>query len=101
MTSADLYLICFIVGFTLSLISALGGFIHMPHGHHGHLHLSHGHGHAAGVDVSHSTSRPYRVSRLVRRCGYLVTSFGRLVLAGFLLAVGGGVLGGSWCSYSW
>jgi hypothetical protein len=53
------------------------------------------------VDVSHSTSRPYRVSRLVRRCGYLVTSFGRLVLAGFLLAVGGGVLGGSWCSYSW
>src|SRR5712691_7839755 len=58
MTWADLYLICFIVGFALSLISVLGGFFHVPglhhapHGHHGHVHISHGHGHAGGAQVS-------------------------------------------------
>src|SRR5213593_309832 len=46
MSWADLYLICFIVGFALSLLSVMGGFIHMPHVHHGHLHIGHGHGHA-------------------------------------------------------
>jgi hypothetical protein len=97
MTSADLYLICFIVGFTLSLISALGGFIHMPHGHHGHLHMSHGHGHAAGVDVS-----PFNFSTITAflawfgGVGYLLTKFsGVWFWLAFLLAVGGGVLGGS------
>jgi hypothetical protein len=97
MTSADLYLICFIVGFTLSLISALGGFIHMPHGHHGHLHLSHGHGHAAGADVS-----PFSFSTITAflawfgGIGYLLTKFsGVWFWLAFLLAVGGGVLGGS------
>jgi membrane protein implicated in regulation of membrane protease activity len=45
MSWADVYLICFIVGFGLSLISAFGGFIHLPHGHHGHIHIGHGQGH--------------------------------------------------------
>src|SRR5919197_5292954 len=49
MTWADFYLICFIVGFVLSLVSVLGGFFHMPglhhHAHHGHLQLGHAHGH--------------------------------------------------------
>src|SRR5262245_13575695 len=48
MSWADIYLICFIVGFALSLISAFGGFIHLPHGGHGHIHVGHGHVHGHG-----------------------------------------------------
>jgi hypothetical protein len=50
------YLICFILGLALSLLSVLGGFGHL---HLGHLHLGHHHfGHVAHPrSVSHSTSR--------------------------------------------
>ncbi len=41
------YLVCFLVGLALSLISVVSGSVHMPHGH---LHLGHGpfHGHGHG-----------------------------------------------------
>jgi membrane protein implicated in regulation of membrane protease activity len=98
MTWADFYLICFIVGFVLSLISAFGGFIHMPHGHHGHFHFSHGHGgHAAGADVS-----PFNFSTITAflawfgGVGYLLTKFSGIWLwLAFVIAVAGGVLGAS------
>jgi membrane protein implicated in regulation of membrane protease activity len=103
MTWADLYLICFIVGFALSLFSVLGGFFHMPglhhapHGHHGHAHLGHGHGHAAGAQVS-----PFNFSTITAflawfgGVGYLLTRFSGLWLwFAFLIAVGGGVAGSS------
>lgn len=55
MTWADFYLICFVVGFALSLISFLGGGarwrFHLPHWPHGVAHLPGplGAGHVAGV----------------------------------------------------
>src|SRR5262249_61507161 len=75
---ADVYLICFIVGFGLSLISAFGGFVHMPHGHHGHVHIghAHGHGHGTGTDIS-----PFNFSTITAflawfgGVGYLLTKF--------------------------
>ena len=79
MTWPDLYLICFIVGFTLSLISVMGGFFHLPglhhaHGHHGHAHL--GHVRAGGPQVS-----PFNLSTITAflawfgGIGYLLTKF--------------------------
>ena len=60
MTWTDIYLICFLVGFTLSVISALSGLfhLHLPGLHHGHgLHVAHGghvgHGLHAGDGLSH------------------------------------------------
>jgi len=95
MTWADLYLVCFIVGFVLSLISAFGGFFHMPHGHHGHFHV--GHGHAAAADVS-----PINFSTITAflawfgGVGYLLTKFSGIWLwLAFLIAVAGGVAGAS------
>jgi hypothetical protein len=96
MTWADFYLVCFIVGFVLSLISALGGFIHIPHGHHGHVHFGHGHGNA-GAGVS-----PFNFSTITAflawfgGVGYLLTRFSGLWLGlAFLIAVAGGVFGAS------
>lgn len=104
MSWADLYLICFIVGFALSLLSVLGGFFHMPglhhaHGHHGHTHVGHGHGlgHGGGAQIS-----PFNFSTITAflawfgGVGYLLTKFSGLWLwLAFLAAVAAGVLGGS------
>jgi membrane protein implicated in regulation of membrane protease activity len=99
MTWADLYLICFIVGFALSLLSVMGGFIHMPHMHHGHLHIGHGHGHAHAGSGQIS---PFNFSTLTAflawfgGIGYLLTRFSGLWLGlAFLFAVAGGLVGGS------
>jgi membrane protein implicated in regulation of membrane protease activity len=43
MTWADLYLICFLVGFALSLVAFIAGNFHLPHLPHVHFH-SHFHG---------------------------------------------------------
>ena len=91
MTWADLYLICFIVGFALSLLSVMGGFIHMPHVHHGHLHIGHGHGHAHAGSGQVS---PFNISTLTAflawfgGIGYLLTRFSGLWLGlAFVFAV--------------
>ena len=47
MTLSDVYLICFLVGFALSVVSFLGG------GTHVHLHLPHAVGHHAGFAGGH------------------------------------------------
>jgi membrane protein implicated in regulation of membrane protease activity len=50
MSWADFYLVCFVVGFVVSAISALGGFLHIPGMHHAH---HHGHvrmGHRGGAN---------------------------------------------------
>jgi hypothetical protein len=97
MTWADVYLICFIVGFGLSLISAFGGFVHMPHGHHGHVHIGHAHGHGTGADIS-----PFNFSTITAflawfgGVGYLLTKFSGIWLwLAFVLAIAGGVIGAS------
>jgi len=99
MTWADLYLICFIVGFALSLLSVMGGFLHMPHMHHGHLHIGHGHGHAHGglgqvSPINFSTLTAFLA--WFGGIGYLLTRFSGLWLGlAFLFAVAGGLVGGS------
>src|SRR5437762_11738033 len=97
MTWADFYLLCFVVGFALSLISVLGGFFHLPHVHHGHLHFGHGHVHAGAARVS-----PFNFSSLTAflvwfgGIGYLLTRFSGLWLGlAFLIAVGSGIVAGS------
>jgi len=50
MTWADFYLICFLVGFTLSLLSLVAGVVHVPH--LPHLHIHHGI-HMPHVEVPH------------------------------------------------
>jgi len=49
MNWATFYLICFLVGFLLSVISLLSGMIHLPHAHL-HVHMPGGHG-GGGVHV--------------------------------------------------
>jgi membrane protein implicated in regulation of membrane protease activity len=100
MSWADLYLVCFIVGFALSLISMLGGSLRLPglhhaHGHHGHVHV--GHGHSGGLHVS-----PINFSTITAflawfgAVGYLLTRFSSVWLwLGFLIAVASGILGGA------
>ena len=55
MTWSDFFLICFLVGFVLSLLSFMAGALHLPIHHHGAGHLfghhaggGHGMGHGAG-----------------------------------------------------
>jgi len=58
MTWSDVYLICFLVGFALSLVSFLGGT-------HLHLHLPHAVGHHAGfAGGHHGGGRGTTVSRI-------------------------------------
>jgi len=61
MTWAEFYLVCFVVGFVLSLFSFLGGHLHLPfhfHGGHGHggghIHVAHGTGHGPAHGTAHS-----------------------------------------------
>jgi hypothetical protein len=96
MNWADLYLICFIVGFALSLISAFGSFVHVPHGHHGHVHVAHAHGHGQ-AEVS-----PFNFSTITAflawfgGVGYLLSRFSGIWLwLAFLLAVMSGLTGAS------
>jgi hypothetical protein len=104
MTLADLYLICFIVGFALSLLSVLGGFFHLPglhHAHHfhhdGHVHVGGGHGHTGVSQVS-----PFNMSTITAflawfgGVGYLLTRFSTLwQLVALLIAGAAGVAGAS------
>ena len=41
MTWSMFYLVCFLVGVSLSVLSFVGGSLHLPHAHLPHLHLSH------------------------------------------------------------
>ena len=100
MTSADLYLICFIVGFALSVISALGGFFHLPGLHHGHHHMHAGHG--PGQAGRGGQASPFNFSTITAflawfgGVGYLLTRFSSLWFwLAFLIAAAAGVLGGA------
>jgi membrane protein implicated in regulation of membrane protease activity len=55
MTWSDFYLVCFIVGFTLSALALLAGstHLHLPHLHlHHGIHVPHVHGGAHGAEMS-------------------------------------------------
>jgi hypothetical protein len=99
MNWADFYLFCFIVGFLLSLVSVLGGFLHVPGlhhvGRHGHMHIGHKGGTGAQVSaINFSTVTAFLA--WFGAVGYLLTKFSSVwVWLGFLIAFGGGILGGS------
>ena len=122
MTWANFYLICFTVGFTLSLLSFLAGalnlhlpglghhhiHIHLPHfDHAGHLHLPHMHldgggAHAAGgAQVESGGISPFNFSSLMAflawfgGAGYLLTTVWHVwALMALGLAMMSGVTGG-------
>ena len=61
MTWAIFYLVCFLIGVTLSVVSFLGGTFHLPHVH---VHLPHGHvphiaGHVAAGHAGQTPDMPF------------------------------------------
>jgi len=106
MTWADIYLICFIVGFSLSVISALSGIfhLHLPGMHHVHGMYFDGHGaHAHGGIHGHGNFTHISVFNFgtiaaflawFGGVGYLLSRFSGLLFWGaFLLATLGGIVG--------
>jgi membrane protein implicated in regulation of membrane protease activity len=111
MTWSSFYLICFVVGFAISLLSFLAGNLrwhlpHLPHAGHGalpHLHGSGSGGNAgAGQARGHShQASPFSLATLAAflawfgGAGYLLSRFSTLwSLVGLALAVFAGLLGG-------
>ena len=109
-TWAGFYLICFVVGFVLTLITFLVGNIHvlpghwhLHLGHHGHVHVHHGHVHTgAGTHAGAQTTEipifnTFTIMAFLAwfgGTGYLLTHYGRVeVLLGFPVAVLGGIGG--------
>ncbi len=120
MTWAGFYLVCFVVGFVLSLFAFLGVHVHLPfhfHGGHGgaHVHIPHGvvgHGAAHGPVAGHGPSTgttggargsgasPLNFVTLTAflawfgGTGYLLTRYSSLwFVAGLATAAGAGFLG--------
>jgi membrane protein implicated in regulation of membrane protease activity len=82
MTVADLYLICFVVGFLLSVVSFVFGNLHL---HLPHLHLHFGHGH---FHVPHAPTAPHSAGGHAVYSGDLpVLNFG--TITAFLAWFGG------------
>ena len=100
MTWAMFYLVCFLVGVTLSVLSFLGGSFHMPHVHlhvpHGGAHLTGG-AHAAGGGAQMPFLNFGTIAAFLAwfgGTGYLLTRYSSLVVAGVLtLAVIAGLAG--------
>jgi membrane protein implicated in regulation of membrane protease activity len=96
------YLVCFLIGVTLSVLSFLSGTIHMPHVHF-HFHVPHGHVHIPhGVQASGTgTEMPFLNFGTITAflawfggTGYLLTRYSSLVVAGVLvLAIIAGIVG--------
>src|SRR5271165_6864539 len=107
MTWAMFYLVCFVVGVTLSVLSFLGGSFHLPHVHfhlpHAHVPMPHGGVHVPGG--AHAGGAGAQVPFLnfgtitaflawFGGTGYLLTRYSSLVVAGVLtLAILAGLVG--------
>lgn len=79
MTWADFYLICFVVGFFLSVVTFLlgAGRLHLPNLH---LHLPGAHGHGGAVHAPHGGHHAH---------GTLISPFNLITLTAFLAWFGG------------
>jgi membrane protein implicated in regulation of membrane protease activity len=100
MTWAMFYLVCFLVGVTLSVLSFVGGSFHLPHFHvhvpHAHVQLPHG-----GAHAGTGGEMPFLNFGTITAflawfggAGYLLTRYSSLVVAGVLtLAVVAGLVG--------
>src|SRR5271157_3029191 len=108
MTWAMFYLVCFLIGVTLSVLSFLGGSFHLPHVHfhlpHAHVPMPHGGAHVAGgVHAAGGTGSqmPFLNFGTITAflawfggTGYLLTRYSSLVVAGVLtLAIVAGLVG--------
>jgi membrane protein implicated in regulation of membrane protease activity/predicted Ser/Thr protein kinase len=99
MTWANIYLVCFLVGFILSVLSVLTGstHIHMPHLelHHGVPHIHVGHAHGGGSEISFINFGTIAAFLAwFGGTGYLLTEYSALWFATALAAsVGSGVAG--------
>jgi len=103
MTWAMFYLVCFLIGVTLSVLSFLSGSIHMPHVHF-HFHVPHGGAHLAGgahAAGGAGAEMPFLNFGTITAflawfggTGYLLTRYSSLVVAGVLvLAIVAGLVG--------
>ena len=98
MTWAMFYLVCFLVGVTLSVLSFLGGSFHLPHFH---LHVPHVHVPHGGAHGGSGGEMPFLNFGTITAflawfggAGYLLTRYSSLVVAGVLmLAVVAGIVG--------
>ncbi|MBZ5722605.1 MAG: hypothetical protein LAO03_19880 [Acidobacteriia bacterium] len=112
MTWSDFYLICFVVGFALSLMSFLAGALqwhlhlpHLPHMHAGAPHLPVGHAPAAGAARVGTPVHPAQVSPFnfvtltaflawFGGTGFLLTRYSSVWFAlGLVLAIAAGLVG--------
>src|SRR5271157_4326086 len=108
MTWAMFYLVCFLIGVTLSVLSFLGGSLHLPHVHfhlpHAHVPMPHGGAHVpGGVHAAGGTGSemPFLNFGTITAflawfggTGYLLTRYSSLVVAGVLtLAIVAGLVG--------
>ena len=93
MTFADIYLICFLVGFALSAIAVFSGALHLDipglDHHHGHVAGDHGHGSVFNLGTIATFLTWFG------GVGYLLSRAGVLLWVVFLVAIAGGVVGGS------
>ncbi len=107
MTVADLYLICFVVGFMLSLLSFMFGNLHL---HLPHIHIHFGHGHVHVPHVPHGTPGAHGIGTAelpvinfgtitaflawFGGIGYLLTKYsGWMETISLLVAIFGGMIG--------
>jgi len=102
MTWTMFYLVCFLVGVTLSMLSFLSGSFHLPHFHvhvhvpHAHVHLPHG-----GAHAGTGSEMPFLNFGTITAflawfggAGYLLTRYSSLLVAGVLtLSVVAGLVG--------
>jgi membrane protein implicated in regulation of membrane protease activity len=104
MTVADLYLVCFIIGFLLSALSFLFGslHLHLPHFHIGHAHVHVAHAGHAGHDASTGQLPIINFGTITAflawfgGIGYLLTRYSTFVATiALLLAIFGGMVGAS------
>lgn len=94
------YLICFTLGLTLTVLSALGAFTHLHFGHvHVHLGHAHAHVHGAGAKGGVSPINGFTLAAFLcwfGGCGYLLTRSGDFAfLAVLVLAMITGLAGGA------
>jgi membrane protein implicated in regulation of membrane protease activity len=103
MNLAAFYFTCFLIGLLLSLVSFIGGRLHLPHFH---LHFAHGgnpfpaHAGAARVATGRSTMPHVNFATITAflawfgAAGYLLTSYSTLFTAVILLlAIAAGIIG--------
>jgi len=99
MTWTDIYLICFIVGFALTVIAALSGtfHLHLPDAHHHgfHVHMPHGDTHGGPHVSVFNFGTIAAFLTWFGGIGYLLSKYsGLLFWAALFVSTMGGIIGG-------